>query len=185
MLSLRRCILLVVILLFASRVFAQPEPQKLSYRVPEQVLKAKIKSFDESTPFSLSDYKGKVILIAVWAYWCSPCIEGINELAKIREEFEEKNLAVVGISLHYSFDDDKKGANDFVRYSKFKFKMGSMNNEIFSLLMADHAEVPNFIFVSGDGVLVERILGFNPKKTPVQLRDEIRELLKGDAQPVR
>jgi len=179
--SLRKCILLVVILLFGSKVFAQPEPQKLSYKVPERVLKAEIKSFDETAPFSLSDYKGKVILVAIWAYWCIPCIEGIDDIVKIREEFAGKNLAIVGISLHYSFSDDRQGAYEFVRGSKFKFKMGLMNEEIGSLLMADDAEVPNFMLLNADGVLVERILGFNPKKTPALLRGEIKELLKSGA----
>src|SRR5947209_2786339 len=176
--SLKRCFLLVVILLFGSRVFAQPEPQKLSYKVPERILKAEIKSFDGRTPFSLADYKGKVILVAVWAYWCIPCIEGINDLVKIREEFEGQNLAVVGISLHYSFADDRQGANEFVRDSKFKFKMGLMNEGIGSLLMTDSAEVPDFMLLNSDGVLVERMLGFNPEKTPAQLRDAIKGLLK-------
>src|SRR5436305_14503868 len=65
--QLRKCILLVVILLFVSKVFAQPEQNRLPYRVPERVWKAEINSLDETAPFSVSDYKGKVNLLAVWA----------------------------------------------------------------------------------------------------------------------
>jgi thiol-disulfide isomerase/thioredoxin len=176
--SLRKSILLVVILLCGRAAFAQPAPEKLSYPVPETTWKSEIKSIDSSAPFSLNDYKGKVILLAVWAYWCKPCINQLNELVKIEKEFAGQNLAVVGISLSYSFDDDRQGAVDYVRQSNFKFRMGWINNDVGSLLMSDLGYVPNFMFINSDGVLVERILGFNPAKTPKLLRQALKPLLK-------
>ena len=177
--SLRMCSLLVVILLGGSAAIAQPAPQMLSYRVPEQTWKAEIKSFGKSTPFRLADYKGKVTLLAVWAYWCRPSVNGLNDLARIKEEFAGQNLEVIGISLHYNFDDDNnQEAIEFVRRSNFKFKMGWINAGIRDLLMADDAAVPSFMLLTSDGVLVERILGFNPAKTPTLLREAIRPLLK-------
>ena len=178
---LRSYSLLALVLLYGGAAIAQPAPQTLSHRVPEQTWKAEIKSFGGSAPFSLNDDKGKVILLAVWAYWCKPCLNAMNELAKIQEDFAGQNVAVVGISLYYSFPDDKRGAIDYVQYSKFKFKMGWINEEIGGLLMADDAEVPNFMLINSDGVLVERILGFNPAKTRALLRDELQKLLKSRA----
>ena len=178
---LRSYSLLALVLLCGSAAMAQPAPQTLSHKVPEQTWKAEIKSFGGSAPFSLNDDKGKVILLAVWAYWCKPCLNAMNELAKIQEDFAGQNVAVVGISLYYSFPDDKRGAIDYVQYSKFKFKMGWINEEIGGLLMADDAEVPNFMLISSDGILVERILGFNPAKTRALLRDELQKLLKSGA----
>src|SRR5205085_12068425 len=84
----------------------------------------------------------------------------------------------IGISLYYSFEDDKQGAKDFVKQSNFDFKMGWINREIGGLLMSDSAATPNFMLISSDGILVERILGFNPTKTPSLLRQAIKPLLK-------
>src|SRR5207248_3517130 len=171
---LRSCSLLALVLLCGGAAIAQAAPQTLSHKVPEQTWKAEIKSFGGSAPFSLNDDKGKVILLAVWAYWCKPCLNAMNELAKIQEDFAGQNVAVVGISLYYSFPDDKRGAIDYVQYSKFKFKMGWINEEIGGLLMADDAEVPNFMLINSDGVLVERILGFHPAETRTRYATNFR-----------
>ena len=84
---------------------------------------------------------------------------------------------MIGISLYYSFDDDRQGAKDFVRQSNFNFKVGWINNEIGELLMMDSAATPNFMLISNDGMLVERILGFNPAKAPTLLREALKPLL--------
>jgi thiol-disulfide isomerase/thioredoxin len=173
-------IILLAAFLFVSSLStqAQPAPQKLSFKVPETTWKAEIKSIDAAPSFSLNDYKGKVILLLVWASWCGPCINGINDLVKIEKEFAGQNLGVVGISLPYSFDDDKQRAIDLVRQSDFKFKMGWINNDVGSLLQSDFAYAPNYMLITQDGVMVERILGFNPAKTPKLLRQAIKSLLK-------
>ncbi|HUQ32152.1 MAG TPA: TlpA disulfide reductase family protein [Pyrinomonadaceae bacterium] len=177
--SLRLFILTAGILFCSSGIAqAQPAPQKLSYKVPETTWKAEIKSIDASAPFSLNDYKGKVILLLVWASWCGPCINGINDLVQIEKEFAGKNLGVVGISLPYSFDDDKQRAIELVKQSDFKFKMGWINNDVGSLLQSDLAYAPNYMLITSDGVMVERILGFNPAKTPKLLRKALKSLLK-------
>jgi thiol-disulfide isomerase/thioredoxin len=177
--SLRISILLFAILLCVGQVIGQPAPEKFSKPVPDFAWNAEIKGFGEAPPFHLSDDKGKVILLVAWASWCRPCINGLNELVKIREEFAGQDLAIVGISIPYSFDDDRQRAIDFVQQSGFKFKMGWINNGVGSLLNSDSAYVPNFMLITGDGVMVERILGFNPNKTPKLLREEIKRLLKG------
>jgi thiol-disulfide isomerase/thioredoxin len=177
--SLKKSILLAVNLFCCGVAsLAQPAPQKLSYPVPETTWTAEIKSIDDSTPFRLGDYKGKVILLLVWAYWCRPCLNGIDDLVKIEKEFAGQNLAVVGISLPYGFDDDRQGAIDYVKQSNFKFRMGWINNYVGGLLMSDLAYAPNYMLITRDGVLVERILGFNPKKTPALLRKALKSLLK-------
>ena len=38
---------------------------------------------------SLSDFKGKVVLVDVWATWCSPCRKELPYLKKL-EEYEVK-----------------------------------------------------------------------------------------------
>ncbi len=43
--------------------------------------------------------RGKVILVSYWATWCSSCRKEIPELKKIRADFSEDALSLVGISL--------------------------------------------------------------------------------------
>ena len=49
----------------------------------------------------LSDYvgNGHYTLVDFWASWCGPCIRETKVLKKIREEFEGKNLDILGVAV--------------------------------------------------------------------------------------
>lgn len=52
-----------------------------------------------SKMLSLSDLKGKVVILDFWATWCPPCRKGIPELIELKKEFNNQGLEVVGITL--------------------------------------------------------------------------------------
>jgi len=47
----------------------------------------------------LSDYKGKVILVNIWATWCAPCIAEMPMLDALQAAKSGENFEVVTISL--------------------------------------------------------------------------------------
>ena len=47
----------------------------------------------------LSDYKGKVILVNIWATWCAPCIAEMPMLDELQRQKGGANFEVVTISL--------------------------------------------------------------------------------------
>ena len=48
---------------------------------------------------SLSDFKGKVVLVDVWATWCGPCRGEIPHLKKLEEEMHGKDVVFLGVSV--------------------------------------------------------------------------------------
>jgi len=54
-------------------------------------------------PLSLSDYKGKYVLVDFWASWCVPCRKGNPHLKELYSQYKDKGFEIIGVS-----DDDTK-----------------------------------------------------------------------------
>jgi len=62
---------------------------------------------DNGQGISLSDYRGKWVLLNFWASWCPPCVQETPSLNQLQEEFRDKGLVVLGIS-----EDESQEAYD-------------------------------------------------------------------------
>ena len=53
----------------------------------------------DGTPVSVSDYRGKVILVNLWATWCEPCREEMPGLGELDRMFPDSDFEVIGVSI--------------------------------------------------------------------------------------
>ena len=53
-------------------------------------------------PLSLTDFKGKYVLVDFWASWCVPCRKGNPHLKELYTQYKDKGFEVIGVS-----DDDR------------------------------------------------------------------------------
>ena len=67
----------------------------------------------EGKMVSLSDFKGKVVLVDVWATWCGPCRGEIPHLKKLEEEMHGKDVVFISVSL--DDEKDKQTWLDFIK----------------------------------------------------------------------
>ena len=52
----------------------------------------------DGTVHRLSDHRGSVVLVNIWATWCPPCRAEMPELDRLAEERRDEGLVVFGIS---------------------------------------------------------------------------------------
>lgn len=79
---------------------------------------------------NLSDYKGKVTLLDVWASWCKPCKEEFPFLIELFEKYSDKDFTILAVNI----DEEKENANKF---------LNSMNKEVpFKILFDPEAKIP-------------------------------------------
>lgn len=101
---------------------------------------------------SLSDFKGKVVLVDTWATWCGPCKAQIPHLKKLEEELKEKNIVFVSISVDEEKDHQKW--KDFVQ----KENLGGV--QLFAKGWSEFAKyykinaIPRFLVFDQDGKIV-------------------------------
>lgn len=55
--------------------------------------------FNAEKPISLSDLKGKVVLLDFWATTCGPCIKKLPEVQKLHDKYAGQGLVVIGIHM--------------------------------------------------------------------------------------
>lgn len=54
----------------------------------------------QGKPVSLSDFKGKTVLLDFWTTWCPPCRADGPALDKLFEKYGRENFTIVGISVN-------------------------------------------------------------------------------------
>ena len=127
----------------------------------------KLKALTAGTPSPLFDYenhkggktsleslKGKYVYIDVWATWCGPCIREIPALLQVEEQYKDKNIEFVSISV-----DAKK---DYEKWKKMVSdkQMGGVqliaDNDWNSQFAIDYAivSIPRFILIGPDGTII-------------------------------
>ena len=57
-------------------------------------------AFDlDGTPKRLSDYRGKVLLVNVWATWCPPCQEEMPSMQRLYQEISDDDFEILAVSV--------------------------------------------------------------------------------------
>jgi thiol-disulfide isomerase/thioredoxin len=62
----------------------------------------------------LSDYKGKVVVLDIWATWCGPCRDMIPHEREMAEKFKGKPFALIGLNA----DEDVETLKGFLQKEK-------------------------------------------------------------------
>lgn len=64
----------------------------------------------EGKPFRIADFKGKVVVLNIWATWCGPCVLEMPTLAKLAAEYPTDKVMVVPVSVDGDREADKAKA---------------------------------------------------------------------------
>ena len=62
------------------------------------------------------DLKGKAVVLTFWAGWCSPCIEELPYLQKLKEQFRKQNVEFLAVNI----DNDSSMRRDMVASFRYQ-----------------------------------------------------------------
>ena len=119
---------------------------------------------------TLSDFKGKVVLLDFWATWCAPCRTEIPHFVEMQNEYGPQGFQVIGISM----DDDAKPVREFYQQFKLNYPVAVGDDKLAERFGGVLGLPVNFI-IDREGRIHSKHLG----ATDVSVFDqEVSELLK-------
>jgi peroxiredoxin len=104
---------------------------------------------------SLTDYKGKVVLLNIWATWCPPCVEEMPSMEKLYQELKGEGFKILAVSI------DESGVQDVLPFmKKHKLSFPALIDSKGTLKeLYQTTGVPESFIIDKDGILVEKVIG--------------------------
>ena len=114
----------------------------------------KLKNLSGET-ISLSDYKGKKILLNFWASWCPPCKEEMPYIQKYYEERADKsNVEVITVNMTKHEQGDIERVEKFIEEQKLTFPvLLDENGKIMNLY--NIRAFPTTYIINEDGMIAD------------------------------
>lgn len=130
--------------------------------LPEAIANAEIKMID-GTSFKMSDKKGKVVLLNLWATWCGPCREEMPTLVALHEKYKDKGFEVIGLDTDES--ETVEMIQDFSKEMKLNYPLGFADGNLFTqfVKISGLNGIPQSILVNRDGKMTGVFTGGGEK----------------------
>ena len=128
-------------------------------------------------PVKLSDYRGKIVLVNIWATWCPPCKAEIPGFINLYKKYKDKGLVIIGVSV------DRGGKKVVVKFAadyNINYPILIGKDKQITKVFGPIRGIPTTFLIDPDGVIVNKYIGFHSEK---KFEEEILKLLKKAAQP--
>jgi peroxiredoxin len=114
-------------------------------------------------PARLADYRGKVLLLNLWATWCQPCRIEMPAMERLSRRFTGTDFHVVAVSVD---KDDSTVVSAFARQLGLTFDiLHDQSGKIQDLYQT--TGVPESFVIDRHGIIVKKVIGAVEWDSPV------------------
>ena len=172
--ALHRCLVLflvtsLLLCFFPSFSAAQDQQPAIRFvRHPDPAPDFKLTGLD-GKPVTLTDSKGKVILLNFWATWCGPCRAELYDLIDLQAKYKDR-FQILSLIVD---DDDPAAIQKVVEKYGINYPVALAPNEI-RMQYGGIAALPTSFVLDSEGGIVQKDEGL---RDPLLYETEIRALL--------
>ena len=107
----------------------------------------------DGTQHQLSDYKGKVLFVNLWATWCPPCVAEMPSIQKLYDKFKANEQ----IEFLLVSSEDVSTVKAFIKKRGFTFPVKTTRYQLPDALFTK--SIPTTYLISKDGKIIVREVG--------------------------
>ena len=113
------------------------------------------------TGLDFKDYKGKVVLVDVFATWCPPCVKGIPDMNRLKQKYEGEFEIV---SVLFEKDKSKEEIQKFIKKHDIQYPV-TIGEENFRFTddLGDVSKVPEYYLYDKEGNYIRKFVGETDK----------------------
>ena len=160
---MRKIVLLAVVLIFiagglylsftgSSRV--SQEPAGSTAEVGKQAPDFTLSAFD-GTSYTLSELRGKVVLVNFWATWCPPCRAEMPSMEKLNRLMEGENFVILAINVE---QNGRQAVGRFLESSPHSFPVLLDEQAVVQKRYGVY-KFPETFVVRKDGIIDDKLIG--------------------------
>lgn len=133
---------------------------------------------------SLSDMKGKVVMVDFMAHWCGPCIAAFPSIRKLYDDHKSDGLEILSVTRYYGYFGQEKNlapADEFAKMEgfmsqyKMNWPMAFTSNDTFGAYGI--TGIPTMAIIGKDGTVRKLHVGFSEQSFE-EVKTLVAKLLK-------
>lgn len=108
----------------------------------------------EGKPVSLSQFKGKAIMLNFWATWCPPCREEMPSMEALYRKFKGTDLVMLAVSI----DDNVETIKEYIKKNNYTMPVFHDADKEAAAAYG-LTGVPETFLIDRKGIVVEKFMG--------------------------
>jgi len=150
-------VLVIVFVLKQNNPYLKYAPLRVGDPAPNFILRGL-----DGKMVSLSDHRGHVVLVNIWATWCPPCVDEMPSMEKLYQELKGENFEILAISIDAL---GEKAVAPFMKKYNLSFP-ALMDPDGTVKTLFQTTGVPESFIINQEGILIEKVIGPKDWATP-------------------
>ena len=113
----------------------------------------------DGSDISLTDYKGKVLIVDLWDTWCPPCRMEIPHFIELYSEYKDKDFVMLGLAFGR---EGPQAVEQFIKDNGINYVNGFVNEEVIAKL-GRPSGIPTTYVIDQYGNIYKKYVGYKEK----------------------